>query len=123
MEVANVTVDVREWKDEIVFLHKIKPGAADRSYGIHVARLAGLPAAVTTRANEVLTMLEKDQASGASSGSLKELPLFAVAHDKPAIKAPLLLETIQNINPDELTPRSALELVYRLKEIERQESE
>ena len=58
-EVANVTMDVREWKDEIVFLHKVKPGAADRSYGIQVAKLAGLPKPVTKRAGEVLRLLEK----------------------------------------------------------------
>ncbi len=127
-EVANVTVDVKEWKDQIVFLHKIKPGAADRSYGIHVARLAGLPASVTARANEVLVMLEKDQASSGSSGSLKDLPLFAAAKDVTATRASLLHESLlhdelKSINPDELTPRAALELVYRLKEIERQERE
>ncbi|MCK9912934.1 hypothetical protein MXD81_27515, partial [Microbacteriaceae bacterium K1510] len=59
--VANVTIDVREWHDEIVFLHKVKPGAADRSYGIQVAKLAGLPAAVVGRAREVLALLEKTE--------------------------------------------------------------
>ena len=58
-DVANVTMDVREWHDEIVFLHKVKPGAADRSYGIQVAKLAGLPAPVLGRAREVLALLEK----------------------------------------------------------------
>ena len=64
-EVANVTMDVREWRDEIVFLHKVKPGAADRSYGIQVAKLAGLPKAVTARAAEVLALLEKSRRQGA----------------------------------------------------------
>ena len=64
-EVGNVTMDVREWRDEIVFLHKVKPGAADRSYGIQVAKLAGLPKAVTARAAEVLTLLEKTPGQGA----------------------------------------------------------
>ena len=68
-------------------------------------------------------MLEKDQASGGGSGSLKDLPLFAAACEEPEKKASLLHETVQDINPDELTPRSALELIYRLKEIERQDRE
>ena len=60
-QVGNVTMDVREWKDEIVFLHKVKAGAADRSYGIQVARLAGLPASVIRRAREILNGLEQDE--------------------------------------------------------------
>ncbi|MEN2495209.1 MAG: DNA mismatch repair protein MutS [Hyphomicrobiaceae bacterium hypho_1] len=122
-EVANVKVDVKEWKDEIVFLHKIKLGAADRSYGIHVARLAGLPTSVTTRANEVLALLEKDHMSNSGAGSLKDLPLFALEREKPTKKKSLLIETIRNVKPDELTPRSALELLYYLKEKELQERE
>ncbi len=122
-EVANVTVDVKEWKDDIVFLHKVKPGAADRSYGIHVARLAGLPAAVTRRANEVLARLEADHAGGQSGAMLEDLPLFAAAAPAPQQSASRLTEAVDAINPDELTPRSALELVYRLKEIARDEME
>jgi len=121
-EVANVTVDVKEWNDEIVFLHKIKSGAADRSYGIHVARLAGLPHGVTERANEVLEMLEADQAEGKNSSSLlKDLPLFAAAHPEPTLKTSPLIDEVNKINPDELTPLSALEFVYKLKEIVQQE--
>ena len=71
-EVANVTVDVKEWKDEIVFLHKVRAGAADRSYGIHVARLAGLPDAVTHRAREILAILEEGkQASNNGADALR----------------------------------------------------
>ncbi|HFB2048125.1 MAG: DNA mismatch repair protein MutS [Hyphomicrobiaceae bacterium] len=121
-EVANVTVSVREWQDEIIFLHEIKPGTADRSYGIHVARLAGLPKPVTTRADEVLAMLEKDQISNDKISSLKDLPLFAADNEKPK-KQSILLKTIRDINPNELTPRSALELIYSLKESELQERE
>ena len=113
---------MREWQDEIIFLHEIKPGTADRSYGIHVARLAGLPKPVTTRADEVLAMLEKDQISNDKISSLKDLPLFAADNEKPK-KQSILLKTIRDINPNELTPRSALELIYSLKESELQERE
>ena len=123
VEVANVTVDVKEWKDEIVFLHKVKPGAADRSYGIHVARLAGLPASVTARANEVLKRLEEDQSTGSGGGALEDLPLFAVTREAAEPEPSALEQAVSIINPDELTPRSALELVYRLKEILRHETE
>ena len=124
-EIANVTVDVKEWKDEIVFLHKVKAGAADRSYGIHVARLAGLPTTVTTRANEVLALLEADQAPGKGNSGLDELPLFAAAVAVPetASAHSRLAEAVAETNPDELTPRSALEVLYRLKAIAREEDE
>ena len=122
---ANVTVDVREWKDEIVFLHKVRAGAADRSYGIHVARLAGLPEAVTRRAGEILKILEEDREQGRSAAALDELPLFAaVAQSSPsaasappqeAEAAPAWLDALDNLNPDEMTPRQALEALYRLK--------
>ena len=75
-----MTIDVREWHDEIVFLHKVKPGAADRSYGIQVAKLAGLPDQVVGRAREVLALLEKTESrKNARNGGLDELPLFAVS--------------------------------------------
>ena len=73
-------MDVREWKDEIVFLHKVKPGAADRSYGIQVAKLAGLPKPVTKRAAEVLALLEKSDGKAPDGEALLgDLPLFAAA--------------------------------------------
>ena len=126
-DIANVTMDVKEWQDEIVFLHKVKPGAADRSYGIQVAKLAGLPAAVIKRAGEVLRRLEKaDRRAPGADDALSDLPLFAAvrpsshvpAASTPALPSPLeaALATVQ---ADELTPRAALELVYRLKEIAR----
>ncbi len=125
--VANVTIDVREWHDEIVFLHKVKPGAADRSYGIQVAKLAGLPDRVVGRAREVLAILEKTEGKkNARNGTLDELPLFALtraqeAHSAPA--APSAVETaIDALNPDELSPRAALDTVYSLKALRQKRS-
>ena len=121
--VANVTVDVKEWQDEIVFLHKVRPGAADRSYGIQVARLAGLPDAVTSRAKEVLQILEDGKASAKSTAALEDLPLFAAVAAAPAPTVEPAkseaLELLETINPDELTPRDALDVLYRLKTIVR----
>jgi DNA mismatch repair protein MutS len=116
--VANVTMDVREWQDEIVFLHKVKPGAADRSYGIQVAKLAGLPSEVVGRAREVLALLEKTESrKNARNGGLDELPLFAVSRPVPAEPAgPSPIENaVDELKPDELTPRAALDAIYRLK--------
>ena len=75
---------VKEWQNEVVFLHEVAPGAADRSYGIHVAQLAGLPAAVVARAEEVLAALEKGEQSGAVTRLADDLPLFAAAPTRPA---------------------------------------
>ena len=119
-EVSNVTVDVKEWHDEIVFLHKVRPGAADRSYGIQVAKLAGLPARVVKRATEVLKRLEKgDRKAGTSTTALEDLPLFAAARPASFVSEgakPSAAETaLADINPDDLTPKQALEALYRLK--------
>jgi len=117
--VSNVTIEVREWHDEIVFLHKVKPGAADRSYGIQVAKLAGLPQHVVGRAREVLTLLEKTEGKkNARNDPLDELPLFAQARPEPVAPAagPSPLEkAVDELLPDELSPRAALDVVYRLK--------
>jgi DNA mismatch repair protein MutS len=125
-EVANVTVDVKEWRDEIVFLHKVRPGAADRSYGIQVAKLAGLPHAVVQRASEVLRLLEQSNGKPGRSGSLcDELPLFAAARSvsqAPQRRPSLVEAELAAINPDELTPKDALEVVYRLIETVRKEA-
>ena len=82
--VANVTMKVREWEGEVVFLHEVAPGAADRSYGIQVAKLAGLPESVLARARQVLAVLEQ-RSSGTIGGVLDDLPLFA--HRPPPEKA------------------------------------
>jgi DNA mismatch repair protein MutS len=119
-EVANVTIDVKEWHDDIVFLHKVRHGAADRSYGIQVAKLAGLPRPVIDRASEVLRVLEKtDRKADGTAPGLDELPLFAAARPtsfRPVSSDPSPLDrAIDALNPDELTPKSALEALYRLK--------
>lgn len=115
---ANATMKVKEWEGDVVFLHEVGPGAADRSYGIQVAKLAGLPAAVIHRAREVLTALEQDGSSDRAHVLIDDLPLFSAAV-KPASAMPSrrseAAEALKGINPDELTPREALDLVYRLK--------
>jgi DNA mismatch repair protein MutS len=126
--VANVTIDVREWHDEIVFLHKVKPGAADRSYGIQVAKLAGLPADVVARAREVLGLLEKTESrKNAKNGGLDELPLFAVSRTVAAVAPPTgpspLERAIDDLKPDELSPRAALDALYQLKALRRERGE
>ncbi len=121
--VANVTMKVREWQGEVVFLHEVGRGAADRSYGIQVARLAGLPDEVVARARQVLERLEKGGAGRPSSaplaGVLDELPLFAHAPAEPDMGDPSdpVGELLDTIRPDETSPREALELVYRLKSL------
>lgn len=118
-EVANVTIEVKEWHDEIVFLHKVRPGAADGSYGIQVAKLAGLPVQVTARAAEVLALLEDAERKGGTTlqATLDELPLFAASRASPERSdAQSALEAeVDQIDPDSLTPREALEALYRLK--------
>lgn len=119
--VGNVTVDVKEWHDEIVFLHKVRKGAADRSYGIQVAKLAGLPKSVVTRAAEVLRQLEKSDARRGGIEALDDLPLFAAARPTNPLaedRGPAPVEAaLLALNVDELTPRAALDELYRLKEM------
>jgi DNA mismatch repair protein MutS len=117
--VANFHVIVREWHDDIVFLRKVVPGRSDRSYGIQVARLAGLPPPVVARAREILSGLEHDELSrggrpslsGAATGPQRQLGLFQPAHaeDHPVVKR------LQQIDIDRLTPLDALTLLSELK--------
>ncbi len=116
--VGAVTMEVKEWKDEIIFLHKVAPGAADRSYGIHVAKLAGLPAGAVARAQEVLGHLEGGERAGIAKELANDLPLFAATPNPAPVKPSGPSETEQAlgaVNPDELTPRDALEALYKLK--------
>ncbi|WP_108893502.1 DNA mismatch repair protein MutS [Palleronia abyssalis] len=115
--VRNATVAVKEWEGEVIFLHEVRKGSADRSYGVQVAKLAGLPASVIQRAETVLTALEKGEAEGKKTALIDDLPLFSAA-PPPAVpaKGPSpLIERLQALLPDELTPREALDLVYELK--------
>ena len=118
--VDNATVAVKEWENEIVFLHEVHKGAADRSYGVQVAQLAGLPETVIARARVVLDALEKGEREGGvtQKALIDDLPLFSATpaplpvkiQDSPA------MDMLGGILPDELTPRQALDLIYKLKE-------
>ena len=115
---SNVTMRVKEWEGDVVFLHEVGKGAADRSYGVQVARLAGLPEAVVARAKEVLHQLEEGEVSGKANRLVDDLPLFSAAVKREAPKparSDALSEALDGIIPDEMTPREALEALYRLK--------
>jgi DNA mismatch repair protein MutS len=110
------TMRVKEWRGDVVFLHEVAPGAADRSYGIHVARLAGLPDAAIERALQVLQMLETGEQSSAVTRLADDLPLFAAARrPQPKPKPSAVEERLRQIDPDALSPREALELLYELR--------
>ncbi len=125
---ACYSMRVKEWEGRIIFLHEVGAGAADRSYGIHVAQLAGLPPAVIRRAEDVLAQLEAQKANHLNPQAIDDLPLFAVARRKEpiAIEAAKpehtepephpLLDAVRALNPDEMSPRDALEALYRLRE-------
>ncbi|MEL7026771.1 MAG: DNA mismatch repair protein MutS [Pseudomonadota bacterium] len=107
-------VAVKEWEDEIVFLHEVRDGAADRSYGVQVARLAGLPPAVTARAQDVLARLEENDREGPKA-MVDDLPLFSAAPAPAPAKVSKADALLEGVNPDDLTPKEALDLIYRLK--------
>ena len=120
--ITNVTIRVKEWEGEVIFLHEVVKGVADRSYGIQVARLAGLPDAVVARARDVLDQLEQSRQEGHGSKAaqtlIDELPLFSAEVKKAAPGRPETspaLEALAAILPDDLSPREALEKLYELK--------
>ena len=119
-------VRAREWKGDLVLLHEVASGPADRSYGLAVAKLAGLPPPVVARAKSVLAKLEEGRAAtGGIAAGLDDLPLFAAAQSESvAAAADPLIEALAGVSPDLLSPREALDLVYRLKQLaaERQAS-
>jgi DNA mismatch repair protein MutS len=115
--IANATLKVTEWNGEVVFLHEVVPGAADRSYGLQVARLAGLPSAVVERAKTILSELERSDRESPKRALVDDLPLFAapVRAEPTQPKRDPLREALDGIDPDQMTPREALEALYRLK--------
>jgi DNA mismatch repair protein MutS len=104
---------VKEWKGDLIFLHEVAEGTADRSYGIHVAKLAGLPAGVIARAADILHQLERQQLKNGSVAA--SLPLFSYTPQTADPKWEALAEEIKSISPDALTPKQALEILYKLK--------
>ncbi len=114
----NATVRVKEWQGDVVFLHEVVAGAADRSYGIQVAKLAGLPQSVIERAKVVLAKLEQEDR--AAPKGFEDLPLFAAPYRPPIEPEPatpdLITAAITALNPDDMSPREAMEALYRLKE-------
>ncbi len=120
--VENATVAVKEWEGEVIFLHEVKRGAADRSYGVQVARLAGLPASVVERAKVVLEALESGERQGGArpQALIDDLPLFRAAPPTsaapPRSTAPSELEArLKGMHPDEMSPLEALRAIYELK--------
>lgn len=111
------TVQVKEWKGDIIFMHKVIDGSADRSYGIHVAQLAGIPSQVIARAETILEELQNSKSK--HTPPALDLPLFSMndASQKPIGQTSPLEEKINEISPDELSPREALDLVYQLKSL------
>src|SRR5712671_5241202 len=116
----NATVRVKEWQGDVVFLHEVLPGSADRSYGIQVAKLAGLPPPVIARAKSVLAKLEAQDRGQTARALADDLPLFAVpsraaAEAAPPSEAEQLLEAVKALHPDEMSPREALDALYALR--------
>ena len=115
------TMRIKEWKDDIIFLHEVSKGAADRSYGIHVAKLAGLPLSVITRAKIVLENLEKGEKNKVIENLNEELPLFqSIDNEAPSLQAAAdseLESYVASINVDDLTPRQAIDVIYDLKKL------
>lgn len=116
-QLSNHTLKVKEWEGELVFLHEVGPGAADRSYGIQVAKLAGLPADVLSRASDVLHALEKSDQTGKSAKLVDDLPLFSLGQPaKVATPVPSEVESaLKKADIDALSPKQALDLLYQLK--------
>ncbi|WP_040483277.1 DNA mismatch repair protein MutS [Yoonia vestfoldensis] len=115
--VENATVTVKEWDGDVIFLHEVKRGTADRSYGVQVARLAGLPQVVVDRAKVVLEALEKGEREGGRKAFVDDLPLFAAMPAPPPVKHQVseVEARLKGVMPDELTPKDALALIYELR--------
>ncbi|MDQ6703289.1 MAG: DNA mismatch repair protein MutS [Pseudomonadota bacterium] len=120
---VNLTVRVTDWNGEVVFLHEIVPGAADRSYGIQVAKLAGLPAPVVSRARALLAEFEAAERLAHADRQVADLPLFTASSAALAAtpQSDVLGQALDAIDPDELSPRAAMEALYRLKQLRAKE--
>ncbi|MDP3118529.1 MAG: DNA mismatch repair protein MutS [Phenylobacterium sp.] len=111
--VANLSMRAKEWKGDLIFLHEAGPGPADRSYGVQVAKLAGVPAPVVARARQVLDRLEREQGAPAH---LEDLPLFAVGMAEPESQGSSAVEeALRALDLDGMSPREAMDALYRLK--------
>lgn len=121
--IVNATVRVKEWEGDVIFLHEVAPGVADRSYGIQVAKLAGLPHAVIERARVVLQELEASDRSAPARKLADDLPLFSVAKAEPKTKKSGLEEALDAVDPDALAPREALDALYKLKTLRKREKD
>ena len=116
------SMKIKEYKGDVVFLHEVINGAADRSYGIHVAKIVGLPKLVVTRAEQVLDSLENSDKSTYITKMIDDLPLFATVQKKVEEfeikdKKSALHKAVESINPDDLTPKEALEKLYQIKNV------
>jgi DNA mismatch repair protein MutS len=112
----NATMRVKEWQGDVIFLHEVTDGTADRSYGIQVAKLAGLPPSVVERARQVLSELEATDRAAPVRRMVDDLPLFAAApRPAPAARPDPALDLLDTIDPDDLSPREAQEMLYALK--------
>ncbi|KXV79480.1 hypothetical protein AD936_01355, partial [Gluconobacter japonicus] len=115
---APYTMAVKEWRGEVIFQHEVRPGSARKSWGLHVAKLAGIPQSVVNRASRLLATFEREQAEARSS-----LPLFEAVADTPDPASETsepqspALEALTTLNPDELSPREALAALYELKRL------
>ncbi len=116
---ANRTMRVREWEGEVIFLHEVVAGAAEGSYGIQVAKLAGLPDLVIKRAEAVLRELESQELAGLHTRLIDDLPLFSAQGrgGRADAEGPALQAALDEIDPDQLSPKEALEAIYRLKTV------
>jgi DNA mismatch repair protein MutS len=117
---GNVSLKAKEWKGELVFLHQVADGPADKSYGIEVARRAGLPKAAIARAKTILERLESEDAPAAA---LADLPLFSTVQAEAPSQPSVLGERMQRVDPDRLSPREALDCLYELKRLADEENE
>ncbi len=111
---------VSDWRGDVIFLHEVAQGAADRSYGVQVASLAGLPPTVVERARSILAELETTDHRPPVERLVADLPLFAIPPQRPEpVRQDALREALAAMDPNEMTPRQALDALYALKQIVR----